>query len=989
MIDDMCREVFEMRDEYNNRKIVKQILSALVLLVFVILVFIKFMKENNERIVQQNENYVEDATAQVAERIDDVLRSAQNSISTMAYLYGRLLTEPTIDSETLKDMTASSVFDYVEFVNADGMNLTADGKSVDVSDRKYYTEGMKGNTGIDVTFHSKLTDETLVTFYAPLWYQGKIIGVLNGIYREEKMKEILSTTFFGTQSKSYLCMRDGTVISSCGDTYVPGNMLQELPGTLKVSEEAIQNICRTFEEHGSCGFRYEGSQGTGNAYLTGLTQNDWMFMQTFPSGVTNSMIDSANEAGILLEASLLLAFGIYILCLIVWNQKQKKRLVSEKQEISQIVDGVTQLFTRFVVVDLEKDTYEYLKDMEEGWPIKGPYSKLVSYSAPQYIKEDGAVGMDTVITREYIQSHMDENTPYLQFEYRVRRKNICWENISILSLKRKKGVPVMVLLAIQDVTTLKEEELRTRNALKEAYLAADEANHAKSEFLSRMSHDIRTPMNAIMGMTAVAVMHIDERERLMDCLNKITLSSRHLLALINDVLDMSKIESGKVTLSEEEFDMAKMVESLLAIIHPQIQEKQQQLKVSTVNIIHEEVIGDPLRLQQVFVNIMGNAVKFTPVGGTISFSICEKPSRIPGKGCYEFVFEDTGIGMEESFIKEIFEPFARAKSSESQKIEGTGLGMPIAQNIVRMMNGDIQVESTLGVGSRFTVQVYLKLQKEEEGYEGPLKNLKALVADDEQDACENACELLNSIGMAADGVCSGDEAIRKLTEAQGSDEEYAVVLLDWKMPGKCGIETAKEIREKLGEDIPIIILSAYDWSQIEQEAKEAGVNAFVAKPLFKSRLIYVLKTLIEHQEEDEGSEIDELGSMDFTGKRVLVAEDNDLNIEIAEELLRFIGIEVEQARDGQQAVDIVLEKPENYYDLIFMDIQMPNKNGYQATREIRASGREDLKTIPILAMSADAFSDDVQRAISAGMNDHIAKPVELQKLSAALHKWIK
>lgn len=342
-----------------------------------------------------------------------------------------------------------------------------------------------------------------------------------------------------------------------------------------------------------------------------------------------------------------------------------------------------------------------------------------------------------------------------------------------MCLKWEDKVPQHVLLAIQDVTVLKENELRNRIALKDAFEAADEANHAKSDFLSHMSHDIRTPMNAIMGMTTVAAMNIDDKDRLMDCLNKITLSSRHLLALINDVLDMSKIESGRVSLSVEEFEMSQVVESLLAILHPQIQSKKQTLKVDVANITHESVIGDPLRLQQVFVNIMGNSVKFTPEGGTITLRINEKTSHIHGSGCYEFIFEDTGIGMQKEFLNRIFEPFSRAESSDKRNIEGTGLGMSIARNIVRMMNGDIQIESEPGVGSKFTVMIYLKLQDVREEETECLKELRVLVADDEQDACENTCEILRSIGMVADGVLSGDTAIEKLESAYEKDEEYA------------------------------------------------------------------------------------------------------------------------------------------------------------------------------------------------------------------------
>lgn len=985
----MCEVQKMQSDNQDNRKIAKEIIYGGILILFIIIVFVLFTKRNYERIVRQNESYVQDATIQVAERIEDVLDGALSSVQAMAYLYGETLEAPEIDLQRLKELLDISSFDYIEFVDKDGVNRNTEGETSDASDREYYIEGMKGNSGIVVNFHSRITDETLVTFYAPVRFRGEIIGVLNGIYREEGLNEILTTEFFGTQAKNYLCLSDGMVIFSCGDENAPENMLETLPDTMKVSEETYEEMKRVFEEHSSLGYRYSGSQGTGNAYLIGISRSDWMLIQTFPSAVTNQMIEEANAVGVQLELQLVAAFGIYIVCLLLVKWKQKKRLVLEKQEMSQIVTGVTQLFNRFVVVDLEKDTYEYLKSMEKGLPAKGKYSDLIDYFTPRYIRDDEEENMTCVITGDYIRKHLKKNTPYLQYEYRIQRESLGWENMAILCLKREGGVPSMVLLAIQDVTTLKENELRNRIALKEAFEAADEANRAKSDFLSHMSHDIRTPMNAIMGMTAVAVMHIDDKERLTDCLNKITLSSRHLLALINDVLDMSKIESGKVSLSEEEFEMSKAVESLLAIIHPQMLAKNQNLKINVSNIIHEGVIGDPLRLQQVFVNIMGNAVKFTPEGGTITFSINEKPSRIKGSGCYEFVFEDTGIGMKQEFIERIFEPFARAESAGSRKIEGTGLGMPIARNIVRMMNGDIQIESKLGVGSRFTVQVYLKLQNVEEESAECLKELRVLVADDEQDACENACEILHSIGMYADGVLSGDEAIQKLQNAYESAEEYSVVILDWKMPGKCGIETTKEIRRKLGDDVPIIILSAYDWSAIEQEAREAGVDAFIAKPLFKSRLLYVLKSVVGQQKEERVSDIDALKQSDYSGRKVLLVEDNELNIEIAEELLSYIGIALEKARDGQQAVDMLMDRPEHYYDLVFMDIQMPVKNGYEAAREIRASGREDLRTIPIVAMSADAFSDDIQRAITAGMNDHVAKPIELPKLLAALEKWMR
>lgn len=839
-------------------------LTLFVLFIFVIAAFVQFSGESKERIIRQNQNYVVDAAVQVAARVDDVLAGARENIDTAAYMCELMMDSPEVSPELLKRMKEGTSFDYLEFVNKDGVNVTAEGQTADVSDREYYIEGMKGNSGIFVTDHSRITDELLVTFYMPLHYDGEVVGVLNGIFRKTGMSGIIGAKFFGIQAKSYLCMKDGTVIASTGDDLVPENMLELPPGLLSMDEEQFEEFQHAFQYHENYSYRYDGSQGPGNACLIGLSQSDWMLLLTFPSKVTDRMIDDVNQAGVHLVSMLILVFGLYIVYLIIRNYRQKKQLVSEKQEFSRIIEGITQLFSRFLVIDLEADRYEYLNNTQGDWKKSGTYSELVQYLAPRYVSVECGESMGNVITRAYIQEHLTESVPYLQFEYQIQCRDgkLAWENISIFSLQRKDGVPSSVLFAIQDVTALKEAELQNRIALKEAFQAADEASHAKSDFLSRMSHDIRTPMNGIMGMTAVALMHIDDKERLTDCLNKISLSSNHLLALINDVLDMSKIESGKMTLTEEPLDLQELTDSLLAIMGPQIQEKKQTLRTDISGIVHKKVMGDSLRLQQVFVNIMGNAVKFTPEGGTISFRVSELPSRAAGSGCYEFVFEDTGIGMSRDFVDKIFEPFSRAQQSSVSNTEGTGLGMAITRNIVRLMNGDIQVESEPGKGSRFTVMLYLKLQE--------------------------------------------------------------------------GAESREPDPESRGD----------------------------------------------------GSDLENMMGLRCSGRRALLVEDNEINMEIAGELLGMTGIQVDKVYDGQQAVDTLLEKPEHYYDVVFMDIRMPVKNGYEAAKEIRSSGREDLAAIPIIAMSADAFSDDISRAKASGMNDHIAKPVELAKLAAALEKWI-
>ena len=428
----------------------------------------------------------------------------------------------------------------------------------------------------------------------------------------------------------------------------------------------------------------------------------------------------------------------------------------------------------------------------------------------------------------------------------------------------------------------------------------------------------------------------------------------------------------------------------MAIFHSQIEAINLDLSVNILKMEHENVAGDEQHLQQIFMNIMGNAIKFTPEGGKITVNIKEMPSDIPGTGCYEFTFEDTGIGMEQDYIETIFDPFSRASNSSSSKIEGTGLGLTIAVNIARMMNGDIKVESVLGKGSKFTVTVQLKINALTPTDIDNFAALSVLVVDDEEFACESACETLRSLNIDAEYVLDGDRAVKRITEAKDTVKDFSVVILDWKMPKKDGIETAKDIRRTVGDDIPIIILSAYDWSHIGKDAMDAGVNAFIEKPLFKSRLTQTLKSVLgDNDKKKEATAIESFQQQDFSGNRVLLVEDVELNIEVATEILNIVGIRVEQAMNGQLAVNKVMEHEAGYFDLIFMDIQMPVMDGYEAAKQIRSADRDDLKKIPIVAMTADAFADDVRKSREAGMNDHIAKPIDVQKLMHILQKWIQ
>lgn len=525
--------------------------------------------------------------------------------------------------------------------------------------------------------------------------------------------------------------------------------------------------------------------------------------------------------------------------------------------------------------------------------------------------------------------------------------------------------------------------------MKELAVARQEAikaNQAKSEFLSNMSHDIRTPMNAIIGMTAIASMHLDNIPQVQECLKKITLSSKHLLGLINDVLDMSKIESGKLSLNMDQVSLREIMDSIVNIVQPQVKEKRQKFDVFISDIEVENVLCDSVRLNQVLLNFLSNAIKFTPEEGIIHVTLSEEPS--PKGDDYIRVHlrvKDNGIGMSKEFQKNIFDSFVREDNSDVHKIEGTGLGMAITKYIVDAMGGTIEIQSESGKGSEFHVTLDLeKVIVQEQDMILPEWNM--LVVDDDEQLCTSTVASLKTIGVKAEWALDGSTAIEMAEEHRREQNDYHVILLDWQMPEMNGIETAREIRRRLGPEIPILVISAYDWSDIEEEAYAAGVNGFISKPLFKSTLFYGLKPFAEpyYQEKEEQKNETHI----FQGVKILLAEDNDLNYEIAEELLSMQGLELERAENGKVCVEKFEQSEEGYYDAILMDIRMPVMTGYEAAEAIRSLERSDAD-IPIIAMTADAFSDDIQRCLDCGMNAHLAKPIDMQKVSQMLDRFLK
>ena len=567
------------------------------------------------------------------------------------------------------------------------------------------------------------------------------------------------------------------------------------------------------------------------------------------------------------------------------------------------------------------------------------------------------------------------------------------ETLGSRSLTASAAVCTLILLSLIALflrylslnrAQLKELE-EARQQAEEARQEAEIASKSKGEFLSNMSHDIRTPMNAIVGMTAIATAHMDDPQQVQNCLKKITMSSKHLLGLINDVLDMSKIESGKMTLNEDFVSLREIMESIVSIVQPQVKAKHQKFNISIFNILSENVHCDSVRLNQVLLNLLSNAIKFTPENGSIDVTLHEEAS--PRGEEYVRIrihVKDTGIGMSEEFQRHIFESFAREDTKRIHRTEGTGLGMAITKYIVDAMKGEITVNSQQGVGTEF--QVVLDLMRAEERVEDMiLPDWTMLVVDDDQQLCESTVDSLRSIGIRSEWVLDGESAVKMATRHHQTHQDYHVILLDWKLPDMDGIQTARELRKRLGDDVPILLISAYDWSEIEEEARAAGISGFLMKPLFRSTLYYGLKPFVGVEDVQPA---EEENALRFTNRRILVAEDNELNWEIANELLHDLGLELEWAENGEVCAELFRNSDPGYYDAILMDIRMPIMNGYEATDAIRAMDRPDA-SLPIIAMTADAYSDDIQRCLSHGMNAHVAKPIDIGEVARMLKKYLK
>ena len=526
---------------------------------------------------------------------------------------------------------------------------------------------------------------------------------------------------------------------------------------------------------------------------------------------------------------------------------------------------------------------------------------------------------------------------------------------------------------------------KMNQALSDAVSAAETANRAKSTFLSNMSHDIRTPMNAIIGFTTLAVSNIENQEKVRDYLGKILASSNHLLSLINDILDMSRIESGKIHLEETKVNLSDLLHDLKTIISGQIHAKQLELYMDSMDVTDEDIYCDKTRLNQVLLNLLSNAIKFTPAGGTVSVRLRQFPSTQKDCAQYEIRVKDNGIGMSQEFAQKIFDPFERERTSTVSKIQGTGLGMAISKNIVNMMGGTIEIKTQKNKGTEFIIRLMFRIQSEQHRVEKitELEGLKALVVDDDFNTCDSVTKMLVKVGMRSEWTLSGKEAVLRAKQSIELGDAFHAYIIDWRLPDMNGIEVTRQIRS-LGDDTPIIILTAYDWSEIEVEAKAAGVTAFCAKPMFMSDLRETLMTALGQKKEQNNDDVLPEADFNFKNKHILLVEDNELNSEIATEILTEYGFIVDTAENGAEALEKVSTSKPGTYDLVLMDVQMPVMNGYEATKCIRKLKDPALANISILAMTANAFDEDRRKALESGMDGFLSKPIVIEELVQAL-----
>ncbi len=917
---------------------------------------------------------------------DNMLRELTDKNLTYLHMWGENLQNTSSEDE---------IFNYIKKAQEDAgflefFFLSAGGNYKMATGETGYL-GLQGNVedkirqGKDVIANAAVPGKSqLLVFATPKAhgiYQGFEYDAIAIAYENSDIVDVLDISAFDGNAQSFVVHPDGRVVvdhssGAWGNVY---NFFGVLREHSEMSEKEINELSEKFKA-GRTDAMLLNLDGK-NYYLVYEKSDiqDWMFLGLVQADIVNASMNSLQRSTILLVSVIVLCIAALLISLIIQKgrinlrKKDTEILYRDElfQKLSMNVDDV------FLMLDAKTYQADYVSPNVE---------KLLGITGEQIRNDICILGKLHTEEQEdpeknYLEEIQVQEQREWDFEYvHLKTGEKRWfHNIAMGSEVNGKKKYILVM---SDRTS----DWKMNQALSEAVRAAETANKAKSEFLSNMSHDIRTPMNAIIGFTTLAVSNMDDRKKVRDYLGKILSSSNHLLSLINDILDMSRIESGKIHLEETEVNLSDVLHDLKTIISGQIHAKQLELYMDAMDVANEDVYCDKTRLNQVLLNILSNAVKFTPAGGTVSVRIRQCPGTQKGTELYEIRVKDNGIGMSQEFVQKLFSPFERERTSTVSRTQGTGLGMAITKNIVDMMGGTIEVRTEQGKGTEFIVRLPFRIQPEHQRIEkiAELEGLKALVVDDDFNTCDSVTKMLVKVGMRSEWTLSGKEAVLRARQSMELGDAFHAYIIDWRLPDMNGIEVTRQIRS-LGDDTPIIILTAYDWSDIEVEARAAGVTAFCAKPLFMSDIRETLMTAIgQSQAEAEDSILPEAGS-DFRGRCILLVEDNGLNREIAVEILNEYGFLVDTAENGAEAVEKVKNSTPGNYDLVLMDVQMPVMNGYEATKKIRALDNPALAGITILAMTANAFDEDRKKALECGMDGFLSKPIVMEELITALH----
>ena len=924
---------------------------------------------------------------EVFHQSDNMMRELTDKNLTYLHIWGENL-QDILSEDEIRDYIKKAQEDtgFLEFffLSADGDYKMATGETGYLGLQENMEEEIR--QGNDVIANAAVPGKSqLLIFATPKAhgiYQGFEYDAIAIAYENSDIVDVLDISAFDGNAQSFMIHPDGRVVvdhssEAWGNVYNFFGILREHSD---MSEKEINALLEKFKA--GCTDAMLLNLDGRNYYLVYEKSDiqDWMFLGLVQADIVNASMNRLQRSTIFFVSAIVCCIAALFISLIIQKNRTNLRRKDTEilyrdelfQKLSMNVDDV------FLMLDAKTYQADYVSPNAE---------KLLGITVEQIRKDICILGKlhpeeQEDSEKNYMEKIQVHEQREWDFEYvHLKTGEKRWfHNIAMGSEVNGKKKYILVM---SDRTS----DRKMNQALSEAVRAAETANKAKSSFLSNMSHDIRTPMNAIIGFTTLAVSNIDDKKRVRDYLGKILSSSNHLLSLINDILDMSRIESGKIHLEETEVSLSDVLHDLKTIISGQIHAKQLELYMDAMDVTNEDVYCDKTRLNQVLLNLLSNAVKFTPAGGTVSVRIRQYPGTVKGSELYEIRVKDNGIGMSQEFVQKIFSPFERERTSTVSRIQGTGLGMAITKNIVNMMGGTIEVLTEQGKGTEFIVRLPFRIQSKHQRIEkiAELEGLKALVVDDDFNTCDSVTKMLVKVGMRSEWTLSGKEAVLRARQSMEMGDAFHAYIIDWRLPDMNGIEVTRQIRS-LGDDTPIIILTAYDWSDIEVEARAAGVTAFCAKPMFMSDIRDTLMTAIGQKQAEAETAILPTAGSDFRGRYILLVEDNELNSEIAAEILNEYGFLVDTAENGAEAVEKVKNSKPGNYDLVLMDVQMPVMNGYEATKQIRALDNPALAGITILAMTANAFDEDKKKALECGMDGFLSKPIVIEELISILQK---